>query len=235
METFPGNKLGEGEENPIDVWVLALTRRFLPLFHATGHTPNILTAYSFALGLLSLRFLERGSMGLFVVAYLLSYFFDCIDGQFARTYDMVTRFGDFFDHFTDLLLDVGLLVVVFFRYREILPQHTGLIVLKFVLLLLAGTHLSKVLGLSPRSSHGCQQKKKASTQDATTESIDIFVQMCPAGDQWIGWTRYFGAGTHVLFNVLAVLILENALTKRRRTDGPPSPTEGKEEAPRGAE
>ena len=30
------------------------------------------------------------------------YFFDCMDGHFARKYNMVTEFGDMYDYITDL-------------------------------------------------------------------------------------------------------------------------------------
>jgi phosphatidylglycerophosphate synthase len=59
----------------------------------SGHTPNDITTYSFLCGLLSLGLLWHGHVWGFVVLYVLSYVFDCMDGQLARAYNMVTRFG----------------------------------------------------------------------------------------------------------------------------------------------
>ena len=34
---------------------------------------------------------------------MLGYYFDCIDGPMARKYNMVTVFGDYYDHGTDII------------------------------------------------------------------------------------------------------------------------------------
>jgi hypothetical protein len=107
-----GNKLPQDEENPVDRVFLRITASLAPYFRATHHTPNMLTTYSFVCGLLGLAALAHGHVGWFTSLLLLSYLFDCADGQFARRYGMVTTFGDLYDHGTDLLVLVLMLIVL---------------------------------------------------------------------------------------------------------------------------
>ena len=48
------NKLSSNQENPLDLAIYRVTSSLLPFFHDTGHTPNIITTYSFLCGLMSL-------------------------------------------------------------------------------------------------------------------------------------------------------------------------------------
>ena len=48
------------------------------------------------------------SAALFIFAYI----FDCLDGYVARTYNMVTKFGDYYDHVTDVLKLVVFLIAL---------------------------------------------------------------------------------------------------------------------------
>jgi hypothetical protein len=75
------NKLPAHMENPIDLVLLRATATTLPLFHSTGHTPNMLTTYSFMLGLAAVAALWWECVGLFTITFALSYLFDCMDGQ----------------------------------------------------------------------------------------------------------------------------------------------------------
>ena len=42
----------------------------------------------------------------------MSYFFDCADGLYARTYNMTTQFGDIYDHSTDVIVFFGIAITV---------------------------------------------------------------------------------------------------------------------------
>ena len=188
------NKLRNHHENPVDVVLLGLTGTLLPAFHATGHTPNVITTYSFAAGLVAVAALWYGHVGTFVVAYAVSYTFDCMDGQMARRYRMTSEFGDWYDHVTDVLVMVLLAVVIGVRrWRYVSAAE----VLTFVaLLLLLGVHM------------GCQQRHRprpSTEEDAEeAETLDDLQVLCHHRE-WIRWTRYFGSGTFVVALLLYVM------------------------------
>ena len=85
----------------------------------TGHVPNTVTTYSFLCSLLSSFLLLKGHITGFIVFRWMGYFFDCADGQLARNrmvptavpfdhkYNMVSVTGDYYDHFTGVMLDVS--------------------------------------------------------------------------------------------------------------------------------
>jgi phosphatidylglycerophosphate synthase len=64
-------------------------------------------------GLLAVIFLYKNKPMLSVICYFISYFFDCCDGYYARKYNMCTKFGDFYDHVKDWVINflfIGLLI-----------------------------------------------------------------------------------------------------------------------------
>ena len=184
------NKVPESHENPVDALLLDISRDTLPFFYRTGHTPNILTTYSFLFGLAAVHGLWRESISAFAICYPLGYFFDCADGQFARHYRMVSEFGDLYDHITDVIVNVALLAVILYRrWRSVGALEILIIV---VLLILMLTQL------------GCQQRHYQSTDQP--ETLDNLTPMCQ-DPEWIHWTRYFGTGSVHLFILVYVVIL----------------------------
>ena len=87
------------------------------------HTPNMITTYSFATGLLAVWALWHRRISLFMLLFSTSYIFDCLDGQFARRYDMCTKFGDVYDHVTDMFIYFAVLGVVLTRHVK--PVHAA--------------------------------------------------------------------------------------------------------------
>lgn len=124
-------------------------------------------------------------MGLFVLLFALSYFFDCADGLYARRYDMTSRFGDVYDHVTDLVVFFGIAVVVMQRKQRPLTWHLPVLAVAVLLL---------------NVSTGCQQRKKSVDH---SETLDIMMKICPDAT-WIHWTRFFGPTT---FNIVVVLLV----------------------------
>lgn len=90
----------------------------LPLFKKCRMTPNQITVLSFVCGLLGSFFLFRGIISIFIVFLYISYWLDCVDGQFARRYGPYTKFGDRLDHFTDWVSFCILIFVFITRYSH---------------------------------------------------------------------------------------------------------------------
>lgn len=189
------NKLPSHLENPIDDTLLKIGAWLLPHLHATGHTPNLITTYSFVLGIASVYQLHCDRLYWFAICHVLSYFFDCVDGQMARTYKMTSKFGDLYDHATDLLVSFMLLYVVYKKYsRHFSPV---LIACTAGMACLSAMHL------------GCQQKHYASNKESgKEESLDRLTKLCTRPES-IAWTRYFGTGTFMVFAMLLIIYLHH--------------------------
>ena len=106
------------DHNTIDFYLFKyLINGPITMTYNLGLTPNFLTTISFLLQLYSIYNLTLYSIGSFQFYYLLGYYFDCIDGPMARKYDMVTKFGDFYDHGTDTICFSWVLYYYFTYYK----------------------------------------------------------------------------------------------------------------------
>ena len=138
----------------------------------------MITTYSILSGLASVYYLWYHQILAYVCLFTLSYLFDCMDGQFARQYKMTTHFGDLYDHVTDNV--VILLMVIVTVKRKQRPIPVPLLVGCIIMLALLSVSI------------GCQQRLKRS--DIETETLDLAQGAC-RDTEWIHWSRYFGPTT----------------------------------------
>ena len=87
--------------------------------HTLGFTPNMLTTVGNILRAISVYYLYKNQKNKFAVFYMLGYFFDCLDGHYARTYGMETTFGDYYDHISD---SVFYLIVMYYLVTKMLKS-----------------------------------------------------------------------------------------------------------------
>ena len=189
-------KLPAPLENPLDNGLLAVADALNPALRRLGHTPNVITTYSASSQALALWALHRGNVGAFAVLWLLGYFWDVADGNYARAYGMTTRFGDLYDHLTDWLAMGGLAWVVWERY-DLRRVPAWFFLAASALFVLNIVHV------------GCQQV----VAGGKGETLDGAVPACP-GVGALRWTRWLSfASSHVLM-VLAVVYLERGGYRR---------------------
>lgn len=192
-------KVPSNFENPVDNVLLVAAEALCPLFHATGHTPNMITAYSCLTGAYALSALHKRNFAHFGVAWAASYFLDCLDGHFARKYSMVTVFGDYFDHISDAV-QAGIAMILVISYKPPLQ----LVVLLIVTMYLSLKHF------------GCQErmyKASAHYDGVPAATLDAYESMCPHQTD-IAWTRMFGAGT---LNLVFIMVVGYTLSKVSNT------------------
>lgn len=190
-------KIPSEMDNPIDNCLNSISEALCPYFYQTGHTPNMITTYSLIFGLLAVFFLYRHNTVGFVICYILSYFFDCMDGHYARKYNMTTRTGDLYDHIKDIVVFIMIVVVVYTTYRKVITFPYLLVLGIFAFLCI--THL------------GCQQKQKLQevidSQTADTELLDNCKVLCVDKDM-IYYTRWAGMGTMNLVIIILFILLD---------------------------
>jgi len=185
-------KICEEYENPIDNGNIAFAELISPYLYNLNFTPNGITTLSFLCGLISCFFLWKKKLVWFTIFYYLSYLFDNVDGYYARRYDMVTEFGDYYDHVKDTTVNLIILYIVVKRYRMTSKTKimTTLWLSFFTFLMLI--HL------------GCQEKIYDHQE---SETLNFTRKLCfGEARKSIKVTRLFGVGT---FTVVVILCIWN--------------------------
>ena len=183
-------KIPDNMDSPIDNGMIALADTLCPFFKSTGHTPNMITTYSLITGVLSVICLYNGYPIAFGILYTISYFFDCMDGHFARKYSMTSKGGDLYDHIKDVSVYILLIYVVYIKYRKVI-QLTDLVII-FIAVLVSCAHM------------GCQQKQLDKEED--DETLDYAKCLCPDKNM-IYYTRWMGMGTFMLVTIVMILYI----------------------------
>ncbi len=189
------NKIPDDYENPIDKLLCGLCDKMNPILYKYNFTPNIITTISFLFTLLSLYFLIKGEYLLAGISHIISYYFDCSDGKFARKYDMITTFGDYYDHITDIL-GIFLPILVIYLNKNISRRYfVTMIIITFIFMGLMTFHIKN-------TEKYYKQNARNDNEHSILEKItDNFV---PKIDIDIQYTKYIGPGT---FNVVFAILL----------------------------
>ena len=175
-----GRKIIKEYSNPIENIVLDIALKINPIFKSLNFTPNTLTTFSLLFGILSAYNLQISNNKISAIFLITSYIFDCFDGNYARKYNMETKFGDLYDHTSDIIKFILLFYIMYTLNKKKFKSYLIIIIL---LLLFSFIQL------------GCQQQYFDNKQN---EFLDNFKILCP-DKNWIKYTRYFGLGTSILY------------------------------------
>lgn len=194
-------KIKSENENFIDDFLIDISEYVSPMFYNWGFSPNDITTLSLITGVLCIYFLYTKNIILFVLFFILSYFFDCLDGYFARKYKMVTKFGDLYDHIKDTLVHIVLystIIYIYYNNRYFIPVSITLV----IFILLSGIHLT------------CQQVLHTG-MDVKDDYLDKYIHFFeflgitePMCYDMINYTKYVGVGTLQLVVIILVIFLE---------------------------
>ena len=80
--------------------------------------PSDVLLYKIILGLLSGYEIFEGNFLVAAILWFLSYYFDCIDGKLARQYNMITPFGDLYDHVGDAFKYILVIYALFYSSKK---------------------------------------------------------------------------------------------------------------------
>lgn len=188
-------KIRSNHECPVDNIVYLFVKPLSYLFHEFNATPNQITTLSLITGIMAIYYSINKNLKMFTFFFVLSYILDCVDGYYARKYNMVTEFGDLYDHFKDYLI-VGIIIFIIFKNCYKRKIYKPIIILS-ILMYLSAMHI------------GCQQIQ-AECNDNNSRTINIFKKLCPCSsspNNAISTTRYFGMGTLIISIVLIMWYL----------------------------
>jgi len=177
------NKLSDEYECPVDIYLYKFINTHLPIYYELGMTPNMVTTLSILFGLMTAYQITQHNFGYATLALLLSYYLDCVDGKLARQYNMVTTFGDLYDHTGDFLK----IVIILYALVKTSKNVTITKVVFFNLLLF--------LGILQCIHMGYQESiYNKSLESPFLNVICRIVSIDKNPRNTIQYTKYFGCG-----------------------------------------
>ena len=156
----------------------------------------MVTTFSFFFGLLAAQQILKGHFNRSVVLLFVSYYLDCVDGKLARQYNMVTPFGDLYDHVGDLLKIIAILAALFASNTKKTTNKQWLYITFFaVLTFIQCIHLGyqETIYNKQEESSFLNIWRKMVAFDITPEKT-------------IQYTKYIGCGTWYLCFALLIFI-----------------------------
>jgi phosphatidylglycerophosphate synthase len=179
-------KIDKKYDNPIDNLLIYFTNKLNPTYCKLNLTPNHLTTLSLVLTLLSYYLFLQKNKYLAGIVFFIGYFFDCADGCYARRYKLITKFGDYYDHFSDISKIIILFIML---YKYSISINKFYVFERFFI-------VNIILFLFLSVQFGCQEKIYNKSDHSPT--LARLKKLCP-NENMIKVTRYFGSGTYNLF------------------------------------
>lgn len=182
-----GRKLIEKFENPIDNILIDICTKINQKLNPDFISPNMLTSFSLIFGITSAILVYKSFFLQSAFTWTISYFLDCLDGNFARMHNKCTQFGDTFDHMSDKIREIAMILAVIFNKK--ITTLDKIITLGLVALFLIPMYIHL----------GCQEK----IANSSSKCLGYLKNLC-RNTKFIKITRFFGCGT---INLLVVIIL----------------------------
>lgn len=173
-----GKKIEDKFENPIDILLIKISGMLNPLFYKLNFTPNMITTLSLLLSVYGIYMIYIGSYRVGAILYFIGYLFDCMDGNYARKYNMTSEFGDYYDHISDMT-KIFLLALCIYLIKIKSKTKIFFFLFTTIMFLLTLSHL------------GCQEHIKNKNDKSV---LELFKVLCK-NSNYIYITKYFGCGT----------------------------------------
>jgi phosphatidylglycerophosphate synthase len=189
------NKISEEYDNPLDVIICRHIDKHLEFYYNLGLTPNDLTTISLMSGLTSVYFAYNEQYIIASILWAIAYYYDCADGKLARKYKLTSRFGDLYDHSSDIIKH-GLMFYVLYKKISGKTFRTKFILISIIC----------IISLLTVSQLGCQEKI-SENKDSPTLSLAksfIFMEDCRAQTKY---TKYFSPVTISLYIIILMLVI----------------------------
>ena len=187
-------KIVQELDNPIDNLLIDIADLLSPIAYFLKLTPNILTTISIIFSGYTVYYINYHDFTTASYMYMISYYFDCWDGFFARKYKMYSKFGDLYDHIADILKFTFISYTLFIiNYNKFLFYAPIVLILS----ILFNIHL------------GYQELYYDKPE---SNVLGIIKNLCPIKDKndkteisnILKYTKWFGCGT---FNLIFCFII----------------------------
>jgi len=188
-------KIPKDIENPIDNIILNICEEVSPYFKKNNYTPNMITTLSIISTIIVVLLLLNANYIWAAIFFLIAYFFDCLDGHYARKYNMVTVLGDYYDHISDVLKIIAVLGTLYY-----INKKKFMVVIPIII----------IIGILTIIHFGCQELYYNSTE---SETVEFTKNICPVKninnineiENKMKFTKYFGVGTMQLIIIISII------------------------------
>ena len=187
------NKLPPELDNPLDTLYYRVCEYTSEFFHKHGFTPNMITTIGNVFRIMTLYLMYKRRFRLAAVVWLFAYYFDCLDGYVARKYKMASKWGSMYDHVSDEIFSVLIIVAIWRINPKLFVWFLAIIILYYIPFLYF---------------YSLQQSYY---QDDTHTGLDMVIvySMFPKttktnAHRILPYMRYFGSATGIL--IIAVFI-----------------------------
>jgi phosphatidylglycerophosphate synthase len=187
-----GNKLPKYYDDPVDIFYKQYIDVINPYFKEAGMTPNMITTLSLLFGLLTCYLYYKSYYVSAALFYIVSYFFDVMDGYFARIYDMGSVFGSYYDSISDNAV-AFLLLILFYNNIKLQPG------VKVAMLFIIAIY---VIGTAYHMS--CQEKYvKKTNKKYVSEGLVFLDNIKCSNFENMRFSRFFGSGvTNLVISII---------------------------------
>lgn len=169
-----------------------------------GMSPNVITTMGMLFGILGLVMLYHNKITYSIIFLWLYYFSDCLDGLYARKYNMETKFGDYYDHFRDL--SIGILYV-YFVYKKIKSKNLKSMFLFTIILL--SILASVYLGCQERVGELYPEYRNVSPVESSPSLSYINKYFCTSDPvKTLRYMKYFSPSTMIIFISITMIFLK---------------------------
>ena len=181
-----GRKISREYENIVDNVLIDISEKLNPFYKEIGITPNILTTISLVVTIYGVYIYHKAKCNSIIVyvgvlLYFVGYYFDCADGNMARRYKMTSKFGDYYDHISDLCK----LIITFYILYKTVPKNKFHYYLKTVMILI----------LLMSIQFGCQELIYGKKDESPYLNMINLCKFSKDPKSTTKITKYFGAGT----------------------------------------
>jgi len=182
-------KLPRHHENPIDNIAYDISTIINRNINNEIITPNFLTTISFFSGLLSAFFVYQNKFLYASIFHSNAFLFDCMDGNNARMYNKCTSFGDWYDHTSDKIREIILVIVILWNKNITIKEKITFIIVVSIAFIFLLFHM------------GCQERNVPKGMQST--GLKTYTFLCRF-KKYINFSRFFGCGT---FNLIILIFL----------------------------
>lgn len=191
-----GRKIPEYLENPIDNLLIKYgVNNIKHFFFKLGFTANDITTLSLIFGLISVYLFKQNFYISSSIIMFIAYFFDVMDGNFARTYNMQSNFGDMYDHVKDTIIIILISFLILTNKKTNFNFKLISVIIGFLLLIPSLIHL------------GCIEKYvEEFTTDIIVQKSQFLkpLQKYCKDKTFMKRMRFFGTGTANLWLSLVI-------------------------------
>jgi phosphatidylglycerophosphate synthase len=194
------NKIPKELDNPIDIMICDHIEKYLDLYKNIGLTPNLLTTISLISGLTSVYLVHKDQYIIGALLWFIAYYYDCADGKMARRFNMTSKFGDLYDHASDIFKH-ALMFYVLYKKIDCKSNTIRYLIIGSLIIICFLTVCQ--LGCQERLARENKVDKKTESPTLALTEQFIFTD-CKKQMQF---TRFFGPATITLYLMKVMIYL----------------------------